>query len=148
MFTTYISTIQYIWRHVWRHVYTIFEDMFNFFSILRHVNCQNPNVTSTQPLGLTWKWLYNSPTPPPIQTQYQHYLSCYWPDSYQTLKIVFLGQSLDANFQGDISPYQQYLSYYCPDCDQNFWTKFFGGLIFVLHIFLDQTSFDPKKFSS
>ena len=78
---------------------------------------------------------------------YQQNLSCHWSDFDQTLKVVFLGQSLiDANFQGDISPYQQYLSYYCPDFDKNFWTEFFGGLIFVHHIFLDQTSFDPKFF--
>ena len=25
----------------------------------KFVNCQNPNLTSTQRLGLTWKWLYN-----------------------------------------------------------------------------------------
>ena len=50
---------------------------------------------------------------------YQQNLGCHWSDFDQTLKVVFLGQSLiDANFQGDISPYQQYLSFSCPDFDK------------------------------
>ena len=31
-------------------------------------NCQNPNLTSTKRLGLTWKWLCKPHPPPPTQT--------------------------------------------------------------------------------
>ena len=61
--------------------------------------CQNPNQTTTQPnkLGLTRKWLYTTthhhpppPTPPTPQTQCRQYLSCYWPDFDETLKVASL----------------------------------------------------------
>ena len=37
--------------------------------------------------GWTRKWLCTPPPPPPTQTQCQQYLSCYWPDFDQTLKV-------------------------------------------------------------
>ena len=52
--------------------------------------CQNPILTSTQRLGFTRKWLYTTTHHhhhPPTQTQSQQYLSCYWPDFDETLKV-------------------------------------------------------------
>ena len=52
------------------------------------INCQNPNLTSTQHNG--WVWHENdfaNPTPPTTETQCQQYLSCYWPDFDETLKV-------------------------------------------------------------
>ena len=49
------------------------------------IYCQSPNLTSTQ----GWVWQYNdsaNPTPP-TETQCQQYLSCYWPDIDETLKV-------------------------------------------------------------
>ena len=48
-------------------------------------------------MGFTRKWLYNHHHhhPPTTQTQSQQYLSCYWPDFDETLKVGFwehLGQ--------------------------------------------------------
>ena len=59
---------------------------------------------------------------------YQEYLSCYWPDVNQTLKVGFWNLFLtDANHYGDICPiniclgnicpYQEYLSCYWPVFD-------------------------------
>ena len=52
--------------------------------------CQNPKPTSTQP-NLTQVWVLheNDITPPPksTQTHYWQYLSCFWPDFDQTLKV-------------------------------------------------------------
>ena len=45
------------------------------------------NLTSTQRLGFTRKWLYNHHHHPPTQTQCQQYLSCDWPDFDETLKV-------------------------------------------------------------
>ena len=55
--------------------------------------CHNPNSTTTQlqKLGVTWKWLYTTTTHPP-GTKRQQYLSCYWPDFYQTFKVGFWNQ--------------------------------------------------------
>ena len=61
---------------------------------------------------------------------YQNYLSCYWPDFDQTLKVDSLDNlGTDSNCHGDICPgnicpgdicpYQEYLSCYWPDFDQN-----------------------------
>ena len=53
--------------------------------------CHNPNSTSTQ--LKSWVWHendFNPPPPthhPPTQTQCQQYLSCYWPDFNQSLKL-------------------------------------------------------------
>ena len=60
---------------------------------------------------------------------YQEYLSCYWPDVDQTLKVGFWNLFLtDANHYGDICPvniclgnicpYQEYLSCYWVNFDQ------------------------------
>ena len=51
-----------------------------FFCIL---DCQNPNATSTQ-------WSENNFTLPPRETQYQQYISCYWPEFDQTFWTQFL----------------------------------------------------------
>ena len=48
----------------------------------------------------------------------------------------FCGGEEPAICPGDIHPHQQYLSYYYPNFDQNFWSQFWGDLIFVHHIFL------------
>ena len=48
--------------------------------------CQNPNLTSTQQLGFTWKWLCTTTTTT-TETQCQQYLICYWPDFDKTLKV-------------------------------------------------------------
>ena len=81
----------------------------------------------------------------------QEYLSCYWLNFNQTLKVgsFFKGR----NFYGDncpgnrgpgvICPYQQYLSCYWPDFDKTFWTQFLGALIFVTHMLFGQTCLDP-----
>ena len=47
--------------------YTLPIHQFSFWSTrgtLKSIYCQNPNLTSTQRLGLTWKWLYKPPPPP------------------------------------------------------------------------------------
>ena len=49
--------------------------------------CQNPNLTPTQRLGLTWKWLckpHHHPTTT-TQTQCQQYLRFYWPNFDETV---------------------------------------------------------------
>ena len=57
------------------------------------VNCQNPNPTQPQ-LNLSWVWHENDLTTPPTtthhppQTQCRQYLSCYWPDFDETLKVA------------------------------------------------------------
>ena len=69
-------------------------------------NWLNTSLVVTTPtqlyskLDLTGKWLCTPlPTPttitynPPPQTQCQQYLSCYWPDFDQTLKVGFLGST-------------------------------------------------------
>ena len=58
------------------------QDQLNF-------NCQNPNQTLTQPVGLYPKMTLHTshPTPPPpTETQCQQYLSYYWTDFGQALK--------------------------------------------------------------
>ena len=48
----------------------------------------NPQRNLNTRLGLTRKWLCIPPTPPhPTETQCQQYLSCYWPDVDETLKV-------------------------------------------------------------
>ena len=95
------------------------------------IELSSPNIASSAQLskpqhnlntrlGLTIKWLCT----PTTETQCQQYLSCYWPDFDETLKV---GRFLwtfrtDSNCQGDICsrnicphdtcPYQEYLSCY------------------------------------
>ena len=61
---------------------------------LVNICCQNQNINSTQPqVNLNWRWVWyendfaHHHHHPPQQTQCQQYLSCYWPDFDQTLKI-------------------------------------------------------------
>ena len=130
----------------------------SIFSILSKPQ-PNLNLTSTQRLDFTRKWLYNhhpSPTHPPTQTQSQQYLSCYWPDFDETLKvgswehleqIPTVSDICPGNIcPGNICPYQEYLSWYLLDFDQTFLTQFLGALIFVDHIFFVQNFFRPKYF--
>ena len=59
------------------------QDQLNF-------NCQNPNQTLTQPVGLYPKMTLHTshPTPPPpTETQCQQYLSCYWTDFDEIFKV-------------------------------------------------------------
>ena len=53
------------------------------------------NLNSTQKLGVTRKWLYNTPHhhPPPTQTQYHRYLSCTWPAFKPNFKGRFVGST-------------------------------------------------------
>ena len=79
--------------------------------------CQNPNLTSTQRLGFTWKWLYTTTHQNHIYTQCQQFLSCYWPDFDETLKVGSCHGDIypDNICLGNICPYQEYLSCYWPD---------------------------------
>ena len=61
--------------------------------------------------------------PPPTQTQYQQYLSCYWPDFDETLKVgswehLEQIQTGRVPFVPVICPYQEYLNYYWHNLDQ------------------------------
>ena len=67
-----------------------------YFPYWRLIYCQNPNLSSTQRLGFTWKWLYTTTTtthsPPPTTTQYRNsqlLLTQFWWNS----KGWFLGIS-------------------------------------------------------
>ena len=93
--------------------------------------CQNPNLTSTQHLGLTWKWLCKPhPTHP---THHRNSMSAISQLLLTRLWWNFKGRLLgtsrtDSNCQGDICPrnicpcdicpYQEYLSCYWPDFDE------------------------------
>ena len=98
------------------------------------------NHNSTQPyitlVGFDTKMtLHHHPQPPttthhhrpPLGTQCRQYLSCYWPDSYETLNVGSW-EHLDSKCHSDICqdnicpseicPYQEYLSCYWPDFDK------------------------------
>ena len=125
--------------------------------------CQNPNLTSTQQLGFTRKWLYtthhhrNS-----MSAISQLLLTRFW----WKLKGRFLGTSkTDSRFMvtfvqasgiicsHNIFPYQEYLSCYWPDYDEilkvGSWEhleEVFGSNIFFIQnfwvsIFLDLSCF-------
>ena len=101
-----------------------------FFSLI-HTFCmrnivRTPTLSSTQWLGLTRKWLC-IPHPTTTETQYQQYLSCYWPDFNETLKVgscEHLEQIPTVDIcAGNIYPvyiytYQEYLSCCWPDFDE------------------------------
>ena len=53
---------------------------------------------------------------PPLETQCEQYLSCYWPNFAQTLNIGFWDQQEQENHHHHQQ--QQHLSYYWPDFDQ------------------------------
>ena len=102
----------------------------------RNFSCQNPNLTSTQPVGVYAKMtlhLHNHPPPPPqpptqppttTQTLCQQYLSCYQPDFDETLKVGSwerLEQIIIVtvtSVQSKCCPYQEYLSCYWPNFDK------------------------------
>ena len=64
---------------------------------------KTPNQKSTQPqLNLTWvrhkndsAFTHHNHHPPNTPTQCQQYLSCYMTDFNQTLRVGFLGSSLE-----------------------------------------------------
>ena len=61
------------------------------------VNCHNPNSTSTQ--LKSWVWHENDFNPPPPQTQCHRYLSCYWPNFNQTLKLGSWDEQQQQHYQ-------------------------------------------------
>ena len=109
--------------------------------------CQNPNLTSTQPLGFTRKWLCN----------HHHYtnsmsaisqllLTRFWPN----FKLRFLGTTrTDFNCHidicpcnicpGNICPYQEYLGCY--------WLNFDQTLKVYSKKNVDFNSFEPDHFT-
>ena len=63
-----------------------------------------------------WLWIHHPPHTTITKTQYQQYLSCYWPDFDHTKKVGFCPSKICT---GNIVPHQQYLSGYQPNFD---WT--------------------------
>jgi len=90
-------------------------------------NCQNPNLTLTQRLGFTWKWLYTPTHRNSKSAIYQLLLTKFW----WNFKGRFLGTSrTDSNWHGtiypgniclgNICPYQEYFSCYWTNFDETF----------------------------
>ena len=58
-----------------------------FMEIPKIVLLSKPQPNLNTRLGLTIKWHHHHHHP--TETQYQQYLSCYWPDFHETLKVGF-----------------------------------------------------------
>ena len=118
--TFFIRTLCFCWDSSFLK-FSLFAPIFSYF-------CQNPNLTSTQRLGFTWKWLYNHH--PPTHTISmsgisQLLLTWFW----QNLNGTLLGTSrthskyhcdicLGIICPGDICPYQENLGCYWLDFEE------------------------------
>ena len=101
-------------------LYRIPDILVKFFCSHIQRCCQNPNLTSTQRLGFTWKWLYTTTHRNSMSAISQLLLTRFW----WNFKGRFLWTSrIDSDCHGDIcpgdiNPYQDYLSSYWPDLDE------------------------------
>ena len=83
---TLVTSLTCSWHdtHSWHYIKGSVQVLYNHFlwgvgAAQNFWYCHNPNSTSTQKLGLTWKWLYTTnlhpPTPPPTSNHHHHKLN-------------------------------------------------------------------------
>ena len=113
---------------------SVFEGKLHVNPLILFVNCQNPNLISTQQLGFTRKWLYTTTTTT-TTTTHRNSMSAIsqllLTRFCSNFKVRFLGTSrTNSNCYGAICPDNICLGHICPDQEyiSCYWFNFYKTL--------------------